>query len=362
MRHNEESRKSEFQIFKEIISYGHFIWNDQSIRKYEAADVEVEDLMRCVDDSQDIPVINVDRALEMVKRNGSLEFLEEGKEVGFGKEKCIRGIPSALVLDIAQNKGLDLNDLDFLFGGPILGVLGERMVPIEDYHNQSWVIIVQRFRGVLSVRRYPNYTWKENVIGKQLESLIIDGKLEFEDSTERNENLTLLKVSDTDGKNNYSILCVAEIDGQIKPSMNNKHNKKSFQNSLNSQSICEIKSTNPRYWGCKLPLQMISNNSKKLIYGQKEKLQNDKSKCKLTNILEIERDAIIGRNHASKIKTNEENILHCLKELKKKRSSFEENKIYLLKFDEKMLIIEDPLGHEYDDCQIKPEIVNSLLS
>ena len=40
----------------------------------------------------------------------------------------------------------------------------------------------------------------------------------------------------------------------------------------------------------------------------------------------------------------------------------DENRIYLLKFDEKTLIIEDPLDHEYDDCQIKPEIVNSLLS
>ena len=72
-------------------------------------------------------------------------------------------------MDIAQNKGLDLNNLHFLFGGPILGVLGERMVPIQFDCKEPWVIIIQRIRGVLSVRKYPNYTWKENEIGKQFE-------------------------------------------------------------------------------------------------------------------------------------------------------------------------------------------------
>ena len=74
---------------------------------------------------------------------------------------------------------------------------------------------------------------------------------------------------------------------------------------------------------------MISNNSAKWIYG--EKRSRGKS-FRLTNIIEFERDEIVERNRAPKIRRIEENILYCLKELQAKKSSLEENRIYLLNF------------------------------
>lgn len=34
-------------------------------------------------------------------------------------------------------------------------------------------------------------------------------------------------------------------------------------------SAVEVKASSPRYWGTKVPLQMISNGSSKLVYGEK---------------------------------------------------------------------------------------------
>ena len=115
------NRKSEFKIFKQTIPYGHFTWNDQSIRHLEAKKVNLTDLMKCVSENDKIPIIDIDRALKLVKDKGPLEFLGAGEECGFTKKDCVKGVPSALVLRIAQKKGLDLNDLDFVFGQGLEG-------------------------------------------------------------------------------------------------------------------------------------------------------------------------------------------------------------------------------------------------
>ena len=347
--HHKKSQASQFEIFKEIKSYGHFTWNDYSIKELDATKVEVENLMACVGD-QSIPTIDFDRASKMLENNSSLEFLDEGRECPPWRKKSVRGVPSALVLSIAQKRAVDPEGLDFVFGGPTLSILAVRVIPSKIQ------LIVQRVRGLLSVRKFANYTWRENEIGTQFETLMTDGKLDYKDDSLRHENLTLLQVSDKDCNDKYSILCFAEIDGEIlSSSENNKVTTKSF----NSSITCEIKTSKPVYWNCKLPLQMISNNSQKLIYGDKEK--NEKDKYVLKNIIELDRDDVIGRNHITKIRRKERNILLSLKELKEKSKSLEENKVYLLKFDNKKLILE-AAGPEHDDCQIRPDIINALLS
>ena len=62
----------------------------------------------------------------------------------------------------------------------------------------------------------------------------------------------------------------------------------------------------------------------------------------LTKIEVIDRQEIIGKYHPLKIQEMEENILYCLKELKDRSSSLEENKVYVLKFENKMLSLEIP--------------------
>ena len=249
------------------------------------------------------------------------------------------------MLNTALNRGQCLGEIDFVFGGSTLNILQQRKIP------KSWSCIVQRFKNTLSVRRFPNYRWKEYEIGKQLENLLIDGNLHVKDDNERYENLTMLKVEDADRRCTFSILCFAEIDGLLK---------------LDSSSPpipCEIKCLNPKYWGCKVPLQMISNNSQKLIYGEKERHIEDKERIKfrLTDIKEFDRDEIIARQSVSKIREREGNILYCLNELNRIKSTLEEHKVHLLNFIDGNISVE-LAGREFDDCQIRPDVVNGLLS
>jgi len=350
--HEGEARKMEFQIFKETTSLGHFKWNDKTISGLEAGEVNVEDLNSCVHDFQNIPLINADHATKILENDGPLEFLDEGKEIKRPIKNSVKGVPSALGMKIAKTLGLSLNDLDFTFGGCVLGVLGEKK--IQPGRN----LIVQRFNGTLSVRNYSNYTWKENEIGSQFESFIINGKFYSKDDNNHIENLTYFKVANSDCKHNYSILCMAEIDGQaVQPS--NNYTSSSSSKSSESPIICELKCSNPKFWGCKVPLQMISNNSKKLIYGEKRKIDN--GKFKLVKIHEFDIHEVIRRNNIAEIRETEENILYCLKKLKDMASTLEENKVYLLKFDRGTLTLERPAGHEYDNSQIRKAVVNSLL-
>lgn len=147
-------------------------------------------------------------------------------------------------MKIAKNLGLPLNVLDFTFGGSVLGVLGETKIPSE--RN----LIVQRFNETLSVRNYSNYTWKENEIGTQFESFMINGNFDSKDDNNQNENITYLRVEDADCKHNYSILCFAEIDGQVVQPSNNSISSSSSKSS-ESLIICELKCSNPNFWGCK---------------------------------------------------------------------------------------------------------------
>ena len=123
--------------------------------------------------------------------------------------------------------------------------------------------------------------------------------------------------------------------------------------------LCELKVSNPNYWDCRLPLQMVSNNSTKLIYGVKRPRNN--GRYQLSHIHEADRDEIIERFNISKIRETEDNILHCLKVLKDISSSLPENKVYLLSFDGGELKLEVPTDQKYDNCQLRPEVVDSLL-
>ena len=350
------NRKSEFKIFKQTIPYGHFTWNDQSIRHLEAKKVNLTDLMKCVSENDKIPIIDIDRALKLVKDKGPLEFLGTGEECSFTKKDCVKGVPSALVLRIAQKKGLDLNDLDFVFGGSTLGVLAERHLPPKSWNDKELAIfIVQRIRGIISVRKFPNYTWRVNAIGAQFETLMIDGQFDSEDNPNRHENITLLNIADAELQNKFSVLCFAEIDGHVMDLP--EHNI--TPDSIKSPQICEMKVVNLKYSACELPLQMISNNSTILLHGEKQKTGK---KFFLADIKKYDREVIIGRYHSESIKARENNILYCLKQLKNHSKNLKENKVYLLSFNNEELQIKKPASNDFDDCQIRSEVVNSLFS
>ena len=67
------------EIFKEIVPYGHFTWNDQNIRGFCAKNVKITDLRACIRYDKEVPIINVDRATKRLENGNTLEFLDEGR-------------------------------------------------------------------------------------------------------------------------------------------------------------------------------------------------------------------------------------------------------------------------------------------
>ena len=96
--------------------------------------------MKCIPVGPKPPIIDVRQALEIVKKNGSLEFLDEGEAEDEESEdedddedegefsSSIRGVPSALVLCIASMRGICLNEVDFVLGGGTLNIFGEKEI------------------------------------------------------------------------------------------------------------------------------------------------------------------------------------------------------------------------------------------
>eukprot|EP00392_Amoebophrya_sp_AT5.2_P007725 g7740.t1 len=168
----------------------------------------------------------------------------------------------------APEKKLSLRyDVNFSFGGSALEMLLERKIDNITYlpggiqQENDTRYRVQKVCGVIMVSKVSNYDKNLSDPGFQFERFVTGGRFEDrEPDFSSLEHLQLMSVCN--GK--YNILFTADVDAAI------------YRGSAGGGGfpgedfdLVEIKSGNPRNFGKKLVLQMISSGAEHLMYARK---------------------------------------------------------------------------------------------
>ena len=227
--------ETQFRIFEPIADLGYFSWEIKKNGTYQ-------DVSTLKSPDEVIRYINVDGQPDELQPVSKIRLPYRFKNIAPVEHdnKYPYGQQDAGCFHVAvKHGGVDLNKIDFVFGGSTLEMLANR--------DASSSYITTRIPGtncILIVKRKvytqnlsdPGFQFERSVIGKDDSKT---GTAEFV------EHLHIMKV----GK--YNVLFPAEIDA------------------LRNGSPVEIKASNPRYWGTKVMFQMISSGSTKLCHGEK---------------------------------------------------------------------------------------------
>ena len=190
-------------------------------------------------------------------------------------------------LYIAVKKfGHDLSQIDFLFGGSTLNMFAEKCIPVDG----DTKLIAQKCRNVIMVFKHKSYTMDYNLVGYQFERLVTGKPVEQRHDTTHHERLSLWRI---DGHN---VMFCAEIDA-----IDHVGNP------------VEIKASNPRQFErqMKVMFQMISSGSETLVMCERRGITLNRIKTKtIYDLIALHPNEALHMAH--------NNILHCIKILKKK--------------------------------------------
>jgi hypothetical protein len=160
-------------------------------------------------------------------------------------------------------RGVDLDKVDFCFGGSTLEMLATK--------DASDPFIVSRVPGTkcILVAKKKSYTKNLADFGFQFERYVTEGSMMNTKDTSSIEHIHTMKVG------TKTVLFRAEVDAVDE-----------------NGGPVEIKASNPRYWGTKVMLQMISSGSSKLCHG--EKFRGTLTRVSLKNLSSVAATAFQG--------------------------------------------------------------------
>jgi len=183
-------------------------------------------------------------------------------------------------LFVALQRGMILEEVDFVFGGSSLEFLAQRKNP-----EGSAVYLTQRVQNVILLVKNDSYIQNYADIGFQFERLVTGANIEDKHDIIKHENLRVMQIG------SFKILFSAEVDA------------------IDEYGQCvEIKSGNPRYFGTKVMFQMISSGSNTLV-------QADKRGTTVVNIQTKSINTVIGEHSQSLRNRLQESIIRGLGEL-----------------------------------------------
>lgn len=186
-------------------------------------------------------------------------------------------------LYVAKEKGVKLDDVQFMLGGSTLEVFSSATIP----DDETYLATIVPGTKIVIVAKYKVYEKNYSDVGFQFERFVTKGS--FEGDQDTMSSIDHLNLMDIGG---YRVLLSAESDG------------------IDNKSAVEIKVSNPQYWGTKVAFQMISNGSSSLYAGSK--YRGKLTKVKKDSLNSVVRNAMSG----SEVKVKENRILECLGAIK----------------------------------------------
>eukprot|EP00435_Cladocopium_sp_Y103_P012299 s161_g3.t1 len=221
---------------------GFYAWKPPSGPKKSMGQVTADDIRDGLeaDDIRDDPVTRL--ALEDVKLPVSFRELKP-QRTSAGSFPFHGGMMACL--HVTAKRGVDLQDIDFLIGGSILAFLCEKGKKDATY-------LAQKCPGTNIVVMSKHKTYEQNFgqRGFQFERLVTGQDMYGLHDLTTHEHLQLLRIGE------FRVLVTAEVDAVD-----------------DLGRPVEIKSGDPRFFGIKEMLQMISSGSQLLIHPYTKQLE-----------------------------------------------------------------------------------------
>lgn len=260
-----------FRIFECLFDKGYFSWNPphKTVYKNLASISSADELMLDYLDLDGKPDELVDP--KSIKTPKSFLTLPPHET----KNTFPHGNLDIIALHVAARyRDVDFATIDFAFGGSTL-----QMLATCDDSDPYMVTIVPGTNTILVVKN-KDYTHNSADVGFQFERLMTGtpmGDYPLDDASSV-EHMRIMNVGA------YRVIIRAETDAMMK------------------DSPVEIKASNPRYWGSKVMMQMISSGSTKLCHGRKGR--GNLIGVEIQSLQQVAQSALTG----SSIKTLESNI------------------------------------------------------
>jgi hypothetical protein len=198
----------------------------------------------------------------------------------------------------SKHRGVELNELDFIFGGSTLEMLAQ-----NDMSNPYMATRVPG-TGTVIVIKCKEYIQNYSDVGFQFERLVTGLNMTNQTDIEYVEHMHIMQVGV------FKIMFCAETDAMDRDG-----------------NPIEVKVSNPQYWGTKVMFQMISSGSPTLCHGVKGR--NVLTRVNMRRLSDVARDALSSRNHVAL----ERNILNGLTALKEHFNDVEDDgRVYKISF------------------------------
>ena len=225
-----------FPSIRPLQQFGSYCWDPENLPVKDTRDVSVADVKQGLRNSDRQPktVLDPRRLRWPCYLQKSLAPQEVPSKFPYKP-----GFLGALV--VAQQRGLDLDHVDFVLGGSGCEVLVKRVI---DQREEETKYLVQRVPGTraIALGKSKVYTQDFSRFGFQFERLMTGEPLDGLHDLKLHEAIQLVDIG------GWRVLLVAEIDA------------------VNAEGRpVEIKSGNPKYFGLKLVLQMISSGAGTLL-------------------------------------------------------------------------------------------------
>jgi hypothetical protein len=295
--------QSIFPLFAEIRDLGFFQWtpgpSDGNLKSH--ADVTVADVTSRLSPLLQRPAAAT--ADDIVEQLANLRMVSDSPpminytNVRF-PQTLLRQLSSQLVVNkfpndpgyivplyVAVSRGLSLADLDFVLGGSALDVLANRSAVESEGGSKKY--LAQRVHNTIFIVKWSEYTTDYAEPGFQFERLLTGGRLDGKHDGVKHEHLQVARIG------GLNVLFSADADA------------------VDQNLKCvEIKSGNPRYFGTKVMMQMLSSGAQTLIYANKRGP---------TTVLGVEKrtlEQMINEHSRPVLKRLQDGVLQSLKELK----------------------------------------------
>lgn len=268
-----------FTIFESIADLGYFGWIPKGPYKV----LSKVDSTKEITDKIDLST-KPNTLVDIKKLNQMLPKRFERLSPQTHMNKYPYSHPYIASLHVAvKYRGIDLDDIDFVFGGSTLGTLASNET---DDSAQYFATLVPYTKKSIMVVKIKEYEQDYSVPGFQFERFVTGRKFSDKHDVSLVEHLHIMK----NGK--YKVLFSGETDA------------------MNDDGPIEVSTSNPRYWGTKKMFQMLSNGSIGFCAGTKGR--GELRHIKVMTLSEVTKDAL----STAAVASLEKNVLQNMDQLK----------------------------------------------
>ena len=192
-------------------------------------------------------------------------------------------IPRVVPVMAARNRGVDIDQIDFVLGGSTLHVLATQTIERE---SDGTTLLVQKYGSTIFIAKSKKYTVNYADVGFQFERLVTGRPMAERHDTTMHEHVHLMEIGGT-----FKVLFGADCDAIDE----------------NGEPV-EIKAGHFSNFKLKGVLQMVSSGAKTLVHAQR------RGPKRVVGILKRSLDQQI-RAHAQEMAAAENNIIEGLAEI-----------------------------------------------